>query len=181
MIDPRNFDCTETLKNGVTARIRSLRGDDRDRIAKAFRLLDRESVYRRLFAFKTELTEADLDRIMTTDPEREAALVVTVGAGADETVIGSGRYVAAGTKAPGRTAEVAFIVEEDYHGLGIAGRLLAHLADIARADGIAAFQADVLADNRAMLAVFVRCGLPMRTQHDQGVVHVTLSLQPNAS
>ena len=34
----------------------------------------------------------------------------------------------------------------------------------------------VLAENKAMLAVFARSGLPMRKRRDGGVVHVTLSL-----
>jgi GNAT superfamily N-acetyltransferase len=178
MTDPQRFNWPETLKDGTAVTVRALRADDRDRLVRAFQLLDRESVYRRFFAFKSELTEADLDHVMTTDPDREVALVVTVGAGSNETIIASGRYIAAGTESPRRTAEVAFIVEEDYHGLGIARRLLAHLADIARSAGIAAFVADVLADNTSMLAVFSRCGLPMQTQHDHGVLHVTLSLHP---
>jgi GNAT superfamily N-acetyltransferase len=180
-VTAHDVDCAETLKNGVRVRIRTLRADDRDRMARAFRLLDRASVYRRLFTFKNGLTEADLDRIMTVDPEREAAIVATVGAGATEAIIGSGRYFAASTNAAGRVAEVAFIVEEDYHGLGIAGRLLTHLAAIARASGIAAFQADVLADNQPMLAVFQRSGLPIDRQHVQGVVHVMLSLGSSRS
>lgn len=179
MTDWRQFSCTETLKNGLDVRIRALRADDRERIARAFRLLDRESVYRRLFAFKSELTDADLDRIVMADPEREVALVVTIGAGTDETIIGSGRYFAAADNGTDRTAEVAFVVEEDYHGLGIARRLLSHLADIARSGGIAALEADVLAGNRSMLAVFAKCGLPMQTQQDHGVVHVTLALRPS--
>ena len=178
-MSPREVDCTATLANGVVIRIRSLRADDRERIAKAFRLLDRESVYRRFFAFKTELTAADLDRITAPDPAREVALVATVGVGADETIIASSRYVATAAPAPQRTAEVAFMVEEDYQGLGIASRLLRHLVNIARADGIGAFEADVLAGNEAMLAVLSRAGLPMTRRHEQGVVHVVLSLQPD--
>jgi len=179
MTDPREFDCRETLRNGSVVRIRAVRSDDRERLRKAFRQLDRESVYRRFFAFKDELSDEDLDRIVATNTDREVALVVTVGEGAQEAIIASGRYIATGVESTGRTAEVAFIVEEDYHGLGIARRLLAHLADIARATGIVAFEAEVLADNRAMLAVFSRCGLPVQSQHDHGVVHVTLALQPN--
>lgn len=131
----------------------------------------------RLFSYRTEVTEAALDRIVGIDPAREAALVVTLGTGDDEKVIGSGRYIASAAGGEGRTAEVAFIVEEDYHGLGIAGRLLRHLADIAHAEGIAAFEADVLAENSSMLSVFARSGLPMDKHRDGGTVHVTLSLK----
>ncbi len=72
---------------------------------------------------------------------------------------------------------MAFVVEEDYQGQGIASRLLRHLADIARERGIATFEADVLAENKSMLAVFSRSGLPMRKRLDGGTVHVTLSLR----
>ena len=73
---------------------------------------------------------------------------------------------------------MAFLVEEDYHGLGIAGRLMGHLAAIARERGIAALEADVLAENRAMLSVFERSRLPMKQRRDGSVIHVTLALNP---
>jgi GNAT superfamily N-acetyltransferase len=114
---------------------------------------------------------------MKVDPEREVALVATVGAAADETVVGSGRCFIAGQSDGSRTGEVAFIVEEDYQGLGLAGRLLARFIEIARMRRFAALEADVLAENKAMLAVFARSGLPMRKRRDGGTVHVTLSLQ----
>jgi hypothetical protein len=57
--------------------------------------------------------------------------------------------------------QVAFTVEEDYQGLGIASRLLEHLVRIARDRGIAEFVAEVLPRNTAMLRVFTRSGLPM--------------------
>ena len=179
MTDPRDYTRTETLKNGLTVTIRHLRPDDRERIATAFKLLDRQSVYMRLFSYRSELSEAALDRLMRVDPEREVALVVTTRAGADEIVIGSGRYIASGAAAAGgeRTAEVAFVVEEDYQGLGIAGRLLRHFTDIARGQGIVALEAEVLAENKSMLAVFARSGLPMTTRRDGGTVHVRLALR----
>jgi len=70
------------------------------------------------------------------------------------------------------------VVDEGYHGLGIASRLLSLLTDIARRRGIVAFEADVLAGNKAMLAVFARSGLPLQQRRDGGIVHITLSLEP---
>ncbi|HTP47231.1 MAG TPA: GNAT family N-acetyltransferase [Casimicrobiaceae bacterium] len=169
-----DFARAETLKNGLAVTIRSLRADDREKIATAVRGLDRQSIYTRLFSYRTELTEAGLDRIMKVDPAREVVLLVTTGTGPDEVVIASARYIAA---EPGHAAEIAFVVEEDYHGLGIAGRLLRHLAAIGRERGITEFVADVLDENKAMLAVFTRSGLPMKKRRDGGVVHVTLSLR----
>jgi RimJ/RimL family protein N-acetyltransferase len=177
MTNPRGFICTETLRNGLAATIRHLRADDRERIARAIAQLDRESIYTRFFGYRNELTEAGLDRIMTVVPAREVALVATIGAHEDEIVIGSGRYIVSSTIGEERTAEVAFVVEEDYQGLGIAGRLLKHFARIAGEQNIARFEADVLAENQPMLRVFARSGLPMTTRRDGGTVHLTLALR----
>ncbi len=174
--DSDEWSIAETLKNGVAVTIRTLRASDRDRIADAVRQLDRDSIYTRLFTYRSELTDAGLDRIMAVDPVRDVMLVVTVGAGAR----GEGHRIGPLHRRPGRgrprSGEIAFIVEEDYQGLGIAGRLVRHLADLARARGVATFEADVLGENKAMLAVFARSGLPMRQRREGGVVHVTLSL-----
>jgi RimJ/RimL family protein N-acetyltransferase len=166
---------TSTLKNGLQVTLRELRPDDRDRIAKAVRGLDAQSVYTRLFAHRKELTEAGLDRIMRVDPDREVVLVTTTGAGADEAIIGAGRYIVT-SDAPARKAEIAFTVEEDYQGQGIAGRLLQALAAVARDRGIAVFEADVLAENPSMLRVFERTGWPLRRRSEGGVVHLELAL-----
>ena len=177
MTDPRGFACSDTLRNGLAVTVRELRPDDRERMATAIRKLDPESIYTRLFSHRTELTEAGLDRVMRVEPKDDVALVVTIGSGPDEIVIASGRCIGATAGKGERTAEVAFVVEEDYHGLGIASRLLRHLAQIARDRGVAALEADVLAENKPMLAVFAKSGLPMRKRREGGTVHVTLSLR----
>ena len=167
---------TATLKNGTVATLRPLRADDRERMAKAVRGLDPQTIYTRLFSHRKELTEAGLDRIMRVDDEREVVIVATTGSGADEVVIGAGRYIVTG----GGRAEIAFTVEEDYQGQGVAGRLFAALVDVARRHAIAVFEADVLSENPSMLRVFERTGLPMRKRNEGGTVHLELTLTPSA-
>ena len=91
--------------------------------------------------------------------------------------MGSARYVAEanGAAAPVR-AEVAFVVEEDFQGRGLAGRLFAQLAALARHRGIRHFDAEVLPGNQAMLAVFKKSGLPLQQRREDGVVHLSLDL-----
>jgi RimJ/RimL family protein N-acetyltransferase len=157
--------------------LRAIRPDDRERLAAAFLALEPESVYLRYFSYKHELTPADLDRLCVPDFRERVVLVATIGNADGEVIIGSGGYVVHPVADGARAAEVAFAVEEDFHGNGIATRLLAVLADIARADGIAQFDAEVLARNAAMLQVFARSGLPMeREAEEDGVVRVTLRL-----
>jgi RimJ/RimL family protein N-acetyltransferase len=178
--DPSAQATADTLKNGVAVTIRPLRAEDREQMATAVRSLDRESVYTRLFSYRNELTESGLDRIMSVDPAHEVALVVTLGEGAGQTIIGGCRYIETARPDGERTAEVAFTVEEDYQGQGIAGKLIARLVAIGRARGAAALEADVLAKNKSMLAVFARTGLPLAKRHDGDSLHVTLSLRDAA-
>jgi GNAT superfamily N-acetyltransferase len=176
MIDAATYDKSEALKNGMRVRIRSIRPDDKNRLAEAFKNLDPESIYTRFFHHKKMLTEDELKSATELDFENAVALVVTTGAGEHETIIGAGRYVVIDETSNRRYAEVAFTVEEDYHRQGIARILLQHLASIAREKGVSRFDAEVLTENRGMLTVFSRSGFTMKKEFAGEAVHVTLSL-----
>jgi GNAT superfamily N-acetyltransferase len=174
MIDARNYLVRETLRNGLSVCIRSARPDDSDLLIEAFHKLDPESVYLRFFGPKKELSPGDMKRFREADFDTRVILLCTAQEDGREIVIASGTYARAGDAA----AEVAFVVEEDYHRLGIARRLLTHLGKIATAAGIRTFIAEVLPHNTAMLGVFGRCGWPMSTRSADGVTHITLDLNP---
>ena len=176
--DDRPFSRASALRDGTPVTIRVMRPDDRERIVRAFSQLDENTIYTRFFGFRKELPASALDRIATIDFDHVAGLLVTLGTGSDETVIGSATYVGIPTRDGAKAAEVAFTIEEDYQRQGLAGKLLAALTDLARRHGIARFEAEVLAGNAPMLSVFHRSGLPMRTRIEGGVVHATLDLLP---
>jgi GNAT superfamily N-acetyltransferase len=176
MKSARDFRVEHALRSGTPVTIRAVRTDDRERVASAFAQLDRESVYTRFFAYKSALSALELGRIDTMDFVRDVMLVATTGSDKGEIVIGSGRYVACDAADGIAAAEVAFIVEEDYQGLGVATRLLSHLVSIARRCGFERFEADVLSGNKAMLGVFARTGLPLKQRREGGVIHVTIDL-----
>lgn len=181
MIDPAAYDETETLKNGAAVRIRSIRPDDKNRLSEAFGNLEAESIYTRFFHHKKTLTDEELKDATEIDFENVVALVVTTGRGENEVIIGGGRYAAFETAGKRRSAEVAFTVEEDYQGQGIASRLLRHLVLIAREKGVSQFEAEVLPENKAMIAVFERSGLPVNRKFEGSAVHVILSLTGDVS
>ena len=176
MNDLRHYFVSDTLRNGTTVTIRAIRPEDKTKLVSAFENLERETIYTRFFQYVRELADQDLKRATEIDFDREVALVVTVNLGDEETIIGTGRYVVFEEADTGRSAEVAFIVEEDYQGLGVASRVFRHLVQIGRQKNVSRFTADVLSGNRAMLKVFANSGLPMKQQRDGTVVHVTLSL-----
>jgi RimJ/RimL family protein N-acetyltransferase len=174
--DPSQFQQQWALRDGTPVVIRFARANDKERLVTAFSKLDPETIYTRFFSFKKELSQAELDRLDTPDPEHRVGLVVTLGSGTDETIIAGASCVVLDTPGPIRSAEVAFTVEEDYQGQGLASKLLATITEIARRRGIGRLEADVLAGNQAMLAVFQRSGLPMTTSRSDGVVHLVMDL-----
>jgi len=174
--DVSHYEAIETLKSGSAARFRAIRPDDKARLVEAFRNLEPESIYTRFFHHKKMLTDEELKAATEVDFDAVVGLVVTVGAGAQETIIGAARYAVLDATDPRPSAEVAFTVEEDYQGQGIAHLLLKHLTAIARGRGITHFVAEVLAENRAMQTVFAHSGLPMQKAYEDGAVHVTLQL-----
>lgn len=165
-----------TLKTGTPVRIRAVRPDDQQRLADAFRNLEAATIYTRFFHQKRGLSEEELKRATEVDFESEVALVATVGEGEGETIIAGARYAVLNPADPRPSAEVAFAVEEDFQGQGIAGRLLEILTEIARAKGVARFEAEVLPENRAMIAVFERSGLSVEQRFDGGALHIVMPL-----
>ncbi|HEU5297228.1 MAG TPA: GNAT family N-acetyltransferase [Burkholderiaceae bacterium] len=179
--DDRRFTQAGTLRDGTPVTIRVMHPDDRERIVTAFSKLDASTIYTRFFSYRKEIPAKTLDRIADIDFDHLAGLVATLGEGDDETVIAAATYVVTRGSEGAKTAEVAFTVEEDYQGQGLATRLFAALTGLARRHGIVHFEADVLSGNTAMLTVFQRCGLPMRRHSEGGVVHVTMDLTPAGS
>ena len=149
MSDARAYSVNEVMKDGTRVTIRAARPGDRNRFLEAFRLLERDSIYTRFFSHRGDLSDAEIDRAINVDFVREVALVVTTETVRGEIIIASGRYIA--TDGPGteRSAELALVVEEEYQGRGIASRLLAHLATLARHQNLTRFEADVLSQNIA--------------------------------
>ena len=72
--------------------------------------------------------------------------------------------------------DVAFVIRDDWQRQGLGGQLLNHLIEIARANGIEGFSADVLGDNIAMLRVFHKSGLQMQSQLSAGVYDLRMPL-----
>ena len=180
MIDARNYSAQETLKNGLQVTIRAIRPEDRDALLAAIKELEERTVYLRFFGPKKEFSHRELTEATDVDFVRTVALVTCLQDSAGEKIIGAGRYIAFGSADPPDRAEVAFTVEEDYHGLGIAGKMLRHLAVIAKQKGVVQFHAEVLPQNKGMLAVFTRSGFPVKQEFEEGLAHVILSLEGDA-
>jgi RimJ/RimL family protein N-acetyltransferase len=71
-------------------------------------------------------------------------------------------------------ADVAYMVDPDWQGAGLASALQERTVDYARRHGVRGFRADVLAENGGMMAVFRRSGLQMEAHIEDGAFEVTM-------
>lgn len=172
--DARQYREGELLRNGLEVLFRAARPEDAERVVEAFEKLEADSIYMRFFGPKKGFSEEEIQRFRETDFDTRVILLCTTERDGREIVIGSGTYI----RTSEDSAEAAFAVEEDYQRLGISRRLLAHLGRIGRAKGLKTFTAEVLPYNSPMLGLFRTCGWPMQSKTAEGVVHVTLDLEP---
>jgi acetate---CoA ligase (ADP-forming) len=170
----RCFQEERILRDGGSIRLRAIRPDDKQRLIDHFASLGTRSVYFRFFGAKKRLKDEELRRFTELDFVERVAFVATLGSGAEETIIGVGRYALLPEQQglPTR-AEVAFAVSDAHQGRGIGTLLLEELARAARRCGIAEFEADVLGENNRMLEVFAQSGFVVKRSIEAGVVHVT--------
>jgi acetate---CoA ligase (ADP-forming) len=157
------------LNDGTTLRLRTpVQGDAID-IQALYESLSPESRYLRFHGWGR--TDAVAREYAEADGVDRLALIARQG----------GRVVAAAAydrlREP-EAAEVAFTVADDFHGRGVASRMLEQLADIAGARGIRRFEAEVMADNVAMLRVFERAGFELRRSGGFDEVVVSFDVAP---
>jgi acyl-CoA synthetase (NDP forming)/GNAT superfamily N-acetyltransferase len=167
---PGDRSASVVLGNGDTAVIRPIVPADQGALAAFHERQSSTSIYRRFFSPKPTLNETELAHFTTVDMVDRVALVVELR---DEFVAWASYERWAGRN----EAEAAFMVDDDHHGLGIATLLLEHLAAFARANGIERFTAEVLGDNRAMLAVFAKAGWPLKRRFDSGVIDLDWDIE----
>ncbi|MEK8228815.1 GNAT family N-acetyltransferase [Oerskovia sp. M15] len=94
--------------------------------------------------------------------------------GAREDIIGVARF----DKVTPHEAEVAFNIADAEQGRGLGSVLLEHLAAAARERGVRRFSAEVLPQNGKMLAVFQEAGYATSQHVDDGIVAVSVDLDP---
>lgn len=168
---PAELEADVVLADGGTARVRPIRPDDAAALRDLHARLSPETIYRRFFSPRRELTDEEVDHLVRVDYRDRLALVVVL----EGALVAVARY----DRIPGSAdAEVAFVVEDRHQGRGIGTILLEHLAAAAVWRGIRRFVADALAENRAMLGVFRSAGFEETQALESGVVRVVLDLVP---
>lgn len=173
------YAAVESLRDGRSLTIRAIRPEDSGRVTGALKELSADSFYRRTFSQKRELSDTELKRMTNVDFETIVGLVAVMHENGQDHIVGGGRYHRMGDG--GRSAEVAFLVDDQHQGCGIGSRIFRHLVAIARSRGILSFEAEVLPSNDGMLRLFNRSGLQISKTMSEDTVHVTIELVESKS
>lgn len=140
-----------SLSNGKNVEIRPLLSSDEFEYRNFFYSLKEETIYMRFF-YRMKLFSHRMaqQQWASVDYRRNISIIGLVHGVGRKEIVAIGSYA---DEDDGR-AEVAFVVKEDYQGLGIASQMLAQLEKIARVNGFRGFTATILKENVAMEHVF---------------------------
>ncbi len=170
---PGDEERTVTLKDGRPILVRPARTGDAPALQDLFYRMPPADVYTRFFRHLTTLPLSTAEHLTSVSFEEEVTFLAVVGDWGSEQVIGT---VSSYLDPTSGHADVAFMVDPDWKGLGLGSALRDVLVDAARRRGVVALTADVLIDNRAMLAVFRGSGLPVAVRSSQGVSEIIVTL-----
>jgi len=171
---PQHLVRVRELSDGKTVTIRPIRPDDIEREQAFVRHLSEESRYSRFMAQLHELSASRLRYFTEIDYDRHLALVAIATQDALEVEIGVARYVAL----PGAgSCEFAIVVDDAWHGSGVASILMAALIDAARERGFTTMEGTVLTTNQRMLKFVRRLGFVVLVDpEDPGTLRVVRPL-----
>jgi GNAT superfamily N-acetyltransferase len=133
--------------------------------------LSARSIQLRYFYPHLELQPAEITNLTCVDGFNRVAYVVEH----DGDIIAVGRYDRLEDPC---SAEVAFVVADEYQDHGLGSMLLQRLVETAKRVGIGEFKACVLAENTAMLAVFHGAGFPITQSRTLDVVELVMEIGP---
>jgi acyl-CoA hydrolase/GNAT superfamily N-acetyltransferase len=140
-----------TLKNGKAVEFRPLLPSDEIAYRNFFYSLQEKTIYMRFFyRMRTFSHEVVQRHWASIDYRKNMSIVGLVQKGGHKEIIAIGTYACE----QDQQAEVAFVVREDYQGMGIASHLLAVLEGIAKENQYTRFSATVLRQNASMIQVF---------------------------
>ncbi|TIC81547.1 GNAT family N-acetyltransferase [Nocardioides sp. GY 10113] len=167
---PAHWEGDVLLRDGRTAHIRPIRADDGPLMTEFYARVSDESKYYRFFSPMPTLSPADVRRFTHVDYRDRVALVVML----------QGRMIAVGRydTIENHEAEVAFLVEDQHQGRGIAQLLLEHLAQAGRERGLERFTAEVLPDNTRMIQTFRDAGYKVVSGYHDGVITLEFPIDP---
>jgi RimJ/RimL family protein N-acetyltransferase len=169
---PEALETLRTTKTGLPIVLRPVKISDETLIKDFFYSLSDQSLYRRFISTRRDMPHERLQEFVIIDYTQEMLILATTGSEEQEKVVGIGQY---GIGQDVHSAEVAFAVRDSEQKQGIGTELLTYLVYLGKRNGLLAFTAEVLYENRPMLSIFDKAGFQI-VSSGGGVYYLNLNL-----
>jgi GNAT superfamily N-acetyltransferase len=171
---PAEISSQHTFKDDIVVRFRAIKPSDEEEMRRLFYRFSDKSVYYRYFTPIKTMPHAKMQAYVNVDFSKTLSIVGLVGDPGQGHIIAEARF----QKDVQRPyADVAFVVDEDYQGLGIATHLYLMLTRLAKDRGILGLTADVLSSNKGMMKVFEKGNATVNAKLEDGVYHLEIPFQ----
>jgi acyl-CoA hydrolase/RimJ/RimL family protein N-acetyltransferase len=168
---PAEIASSHVFDEDIPIRFRAIRPSDEEEMRRLFYRFSDEAVYYRYFASIKSMPHAKMQQYVNVDYRNVMSIVGLIGEMGHGHIIAEARYAKLDQRP---WAEVAFIVDEAYSGLGIATFLYRMLIRLGKERGLEGFTADVLATNKGMMKVFEKGGPPFKAKIEYGAYSLTI-------
>ncbi len=169
---PSEVETRMTTSDGTEVFIRPVKPSDEERFKDLFYSLSESSRYKRWVSRLWSMPHAKRQPYVNINYNDQLGIAALVQSAEGETLLGIAHYI----KAPNNPrAEVAVLVLDGWQSRGLGTFMVRHLVRHARQAGIVGFDAEVLVENRAMMAVFESLPYVMHIKLDSGSYHLAFN------
>ncbi len=166
---PAQWETEKIMKDGTLMHFRPIKPTDEPELREFMYSLSDESLYMRFFTKVKAMPHKRVQYFANVDYKWTMAICGFAEEKGVKRLVAVGRY---GRSKGENMAEVAFLVHDDYQGIGIGGFLFNYLIKIAKANNVKGFTAEVLPENRKMLEIFFKSGYEIKSTLEGGNYHI---------
>ena len=154
------------LKDGTEINFRPIHPTDEPRVRDLLYDLSQETIYYRFMSHLERFGQRQIQNFVYIDHRQDVAIVGILPEAYGDEIIAVGRYYLDEST---NRAEVAFVIRDEWQNKGLGSFVFKHLVNIAKANGITGFTAEVLRNNNRMQAIFNHSGLNVTSAIEEGV------------
>ncbi|MEN8245783.1 MAG: GNAT family N-acetyltransferase [Thermodesulfobacteriota bacterium] len=159
------------MKNGLQVRFRPIKPSDEEAMRHFFYRFSKKAVYSRFFFPISTMPHGKMQEYVNIDYRDEMSVVALINEPGQEIIIAEARFA---RDERSNFGDLGFFVDEKYQGIGLAQHLYSMLMRLARERGLKGFTAEVLQENKGMIKVFEKGGLPVEALLKDGLYNLRI-------
>jgi acyl-CoA hydrolase/RimJ/RimL family protein N-acetyltransferase len=171
---PEELEHYSTLRDGTEIFFRPVKPTDEPALSEMLYSLSEKSVKTRYMTGTMSFPHSDVQKLANIDYKKDIAIVGVVPGISNDEIVAITQYF---FDPETQSAEVAFLVQDEWQSRGMGTFLLEYISKIASQRGVKRFIAKVLPNNKAMLSVFYNSGYKVNTKFDGEVYHIDYDLK----